>query len=134
MELRIMRNRWTVIALATSLLLPLTASAIRAQSDSLTQTEEFHQTYPLSADGRVSLSNINGRVKISGWDRNEVRVDAVKRGRTAESLKRAQIKVNTGPSSIHIETEYDQDWRDERGERHHAALVEYTLSVPRTAR
>jgi len=33
-------------------------------------TEEFHKTYTLSADGRVSLENINGAVTITGWDRN----------------------------------------------------------------
>jgi len=30
--------------------------------------EEFHQTYPLSATGRVSLENINGGVQIKVWD------------------------------------------------------------------
>ena len=41
-------------------------------------TEEFHQTYSFTADGRVELENINGAVHISTWDRNEVKVDAVK--------------------------------------------------------
>ncbi len=41
-------------------------------------TEEFHQTYPLSAEGRIERDNINGAVHISSWDRNEVKVDAVK--------------------------------------------------------
>ena len=42
-------------------------------------TEEFHQTYPLSATGRVSLGNINGGVKIKVWDRAAVQVDAIKK-------------------------------------------------------
>jgi hypothetical protein len=41
-------------------------------------TEEFHQTYALTPDGRVELDNINGDVHISTWDRSEVKVDAVK--------------------------------------------------------
>jgi len=32
-------------------------------------TQEFHQTYTLNADGRVSSKNINGAVTITGWDR-----------------------------------------------------------------
>jgi hypothetical protein len=55
-------------------------------------TEEFHQTYPFAANGRVSLSNINGPVHITAWDRNEVKLDAIKRannqgasGRSKES-------------------------------------------------
>src|SRR6266567_2352463 len=43
-------------------------------------TQEFHQTYALAAGGRVALANINGSVHISGWDRNEVKVDAVRTG------------------------------------------------------
>ncbi|HSK31229.1 MAG TPA: hypothetical protein VLA17_14820, partial [Candidatus Limnocylindria bacterium] len=35
-------------------------------------TEEFHQTYPLSATGRVNLGNINGGVKIKVSDRAAV--------------------------------------------------------------
>jgi len=41
--------------------------------------QEFHQTYPFSATGRVSVENLNGEVKINVWDRNEVQVDAFKR-------------------------------------------------------
>src|SRR5947209_5220340 len=48
--------------------------------------EEFHQTYPLTANGRVSLENINGGVHIAVWDQNEVKVDAVKRAYRRERL------------------------------------------------
>src|SRR5271166_3340286 len=41
-------------------------------------TEEFHHTYPLPADGRVELDNLNGNVHITAWDQNQVKVDAVK--------------------------------------------------------
>ena len=46
--------------------------------------EEFHQSYPISAQGRVTLKNISGAVRITAWDRAEVRVDAVKRALTRE--------------------------------------------------
>src|SRR5258708_30954038 len=48
--------------------------------------EEFHQTYPLSANGRVTVENLNGSVRIAVWDRNEVKVDAVKRAYRRERL------------------------------------------------
>jgi len=41
--------------------------------------EEFHQTYPISATGRIGLENINGGVQIRVWDRAAVQVDATKR-------------------------------------------------------
>ena len=48
--------------------------------------EEFHQTYPISATGRVSLENINGDVQIKVWDRAAVQVDAVKKAYRRDRL------------------------------------------------
>ena len=122
-------------------LLTLAALAMTAADSGRAQTrpeltEEFHQTYPLSATGRVALSNINGSVRVSAWDRNEVKVDAIKRAYTQERLREAQIKVDANSGSIEIETEYPEyRWTDRDTERHeNPASVEYTLTVPRTAR
>ena len=40
--------------------------------------EVFQQTYRLQAGGTFLLTNVNGSVHVSGWDRNEVEVHAVK--------------------------------------------------------
>src|SRR5947207_15860625 len=40
---------------------------------------EFRQTYSLAPNGRVVIRNLYGDVSITGWDRDEVRVDAIKR-------------------------------------------------------
>lgn len=101
-------------------------------------SEEFHQTYPLAAGGRVSLENINGSVRISAWDRNEVKVDAVKWAYKRERLTEAHIEVSATASSIYIKTDYPDrnltfnngDWT----ERDNPATVEYTLTIPRGAR
>src|ERR1700730_13442360 len=98
-------------------------------------TEEFHQTYALTADGRVELDNINGPVHIAGWDRNEVKVDAVKYADTKERLDEAKIEIDSRNSSLSIRTKYpehDQNWN--WGSHNNPASVEYTLTVPRTAR
>ena len=98
-------------------------------------TEEFHQTYTLAADGRVELDNINGAVHISTWDRNEVKVDAVKYAGTKERLDEAKIEADSGKSSLSIRTRYpDHDHNFNWGSRNNPAGVEYTLTVPRTAR
>src|SRR5215472_3910362 len=39
-------------------------------------TEEIHKNFTIPSDGRISLENINGDVRVQGWDRNEVKVDA----------------------------------------------------------
>ena len=98
-------------------------------------TEEFHQTYALTPDGRVELDNINGDVHISSWDRNEVKVDAVKYADTKERLDEAKIEVDSGKDYISIRTKYpdhNQTWN--WGSHNNPASVEYTLTVPRTAR
>ncbi len=98
-------------------------------------TAEFHQTYPLAADGRVSLSNINGPAHIVGWDRNEVKVDAVKFARNKQRLDEAKIVVDASSSRVSIKTQYpenDHNWNWNREDN--PASVEYTLTVPRGAR
>ena len=118
-------------------LLTTGASATWTQSREMLR-EEFSQTYPLAAGGRVGLENINGAVRISAWDRNEVKVDAVKMSYTAERLKEAEIIVNATTDAIHIKTKYPTDslsWsRDEPRRYNNPASVEYTLTVPRNAR
>jgi hypothetical protein len=88
--------------------------------------EEFHNTYNLSATGGVRVANVNGAIRISAWDRNEVKVDAVKRGRSQQALDDAKIVVDAGAAAIEIRTEYPEDCHD-------GATVDYTITVPRRA-
>ncbi len=92
-------------------------------------TQEFHKTVPLSADGRVSLSNINGDVEITGWNKNEVQIDAVKTAPDQQRLDEARIEVNGGGSSVKIETRYPSHITN-----NNPASVHYTLHVPQNAR
>ena len=98
--------------------------------------EEFHQTYPISATGRVSLENINGGVQIKVWDRAAVQVDAIKKAYRKERLSEARIEVNATDENIRIRTEYpdqDQSFRNDDRRYDNPATVEYTLTVPRKA-
>jgi DUF4097 and DUF4098 domain-containing protein YvlB len=92
-------------------------------------TQDFHRTVPLSADGRVSLSNVNGNVEITGWDRNEVQIDAVKSARDQERLDEARIEVNSSGNSVEIVTRYPSHLVN-----NNPASVHYTLHVPQNAR
>lgn len=99
-----------------------------------TYTEEFHHSYPLPANGRVNLSNINGSVHIAGWDKNEVKIDAVKYAGTKQRLDEAKIRVDAGRSSVEIRTEYpDHNLTFNDDDHDNPAGVDYTLTVPRTA-
>jgi hypothetical protein len=126
---------WLGAALGTvCALLSLTLGA-HASDHRGALSEEFHQTYALTADGRVELDNINGAVHISSWDRNEVKVDAVKYADTKERLDEAKIEIESAADHLSIRTKYphhDQSWN--WGSHDNPASVEYTLTVPRTAR
>lgn len=106
--------------LVLSAALPAAASPYR---------DEFHKTYPVSANVQVSLSNINGSVQITAWDRNELQLDAVKTADSEEKLKEAEIRVDASDSSVRIETHYP-----EHRNNNNPANVEYQLHVPRAAR
>lgn len=92
-------------------------------------TQEFHKTVPLSADGRVSLDNINGDVEITGWNSNEVQIDAMKTARDQQRLDEAQIEVSATSNSVEIKTHYP-----EHHNNNNPASVHYTLHVPQNAR
>ncbi len=124
---------WLGVVLGTVMALALNATLAHASDDGAAAREEFHQTYPLTANGRVALDNINGAVHISVWDQNQIKVDAVKRADDEEGLKNMEIRVEPREDSISISTHYrsnDNHW----GDRHHYSDVEYTLTVPRNAR
>jgi DUF4097 and DUF4098 domain-containing protein YvlB len=125
---------WIGAVLGISLAVLLNVALARGSDNDAVVTEEFHHTYPLSASGQIELQNINGAVHIAAWDQNEVKVDAVKRAHTAERLKGAEIRVEARADSISIETHYreqDEGWHNGHN---NPASVEYTLTVPRSAR
>src|SRR5579863_3364952 len=133
------RNRqsatWLGATLGTVCALLILALAAHASDHSGAMTEELHKTYPITADGRAELDNINGAVHISTWDRNEVKVDAVKYADTKERLDEARIEIDSGTDYVSIQTKYrDHDHTFNWGSHNNPAGVEYTLTVPREAR
>jgi Putative adhesin len=113
-------------------------SAARASDRQGSFTEEFHKLYPLSAQGRIEIENINGAVHITAWDRDEVKVDALKRASSKRRLDQATIEVRSDKDALFIRTQYpghDHTFNfgdgDESG---NPASVEYTITVPRQAR
>ena len=115
----------------------VTADSSLPQSQGDMLTEEFHQLYPLTASGRVSIANINGGVRIAVWDLNQVKVDAIKKAYRREALDEVKIDVVNTADSVRIKSKYperDQNFTNEKSRRHeNPAVVEYTLTIPRKA-
>jgi hypothetical protein len=75
------RRRATWMGALLGALTAVLALALQARASDWqgSETEEFHESYPISANGQIELHNINGPVEIKAWDRNEVKEDANKR-------------------------------------------------------
>ena len=123
---------WLGAVLGSLCAVLILALAAHASDHSGSLTEEFHQTYAITPDGRVELDNINGGLKVSTWDRNEVKVDAVKYADTKEKLDDLKIEIDSGKDYLSIRTKFKE--HDRWGSHNNPGGVEYTLTVPRSIR
>jgi Toastrack DUF4097 len=88
-------------------------------------SREFTRTFPLSPEGSFELSNVNGTVRIEGWDKDEVEVRAVKSTPDRESLlDLVAIDIDSRPDALSISTRYPQEEGVE-------VAVDYVIHVPR---
>ncbi|HTP35808.1 MAG TPA: DUF4097 family beta strand repeat-containing protein [Candidatus Acidoferrales bacterium] len=88
---------------------------------------EFRARYSLAANGRVVIQNLYGDVQITGWDREEVLVEATKHSPDARRLDDARIVVDSSDGLVSIRTQYTGS------EAENPAAVEYRIMVPRNA-
>ena len=91
------------------------------------QTERFDKTVPLAKTGSVFVANISGDIVVRGGPGEQVVIEAIKRGRTAEDIKQIEIDIATLDGRLEILT------RHPRGMRTHNGSVDYTVTVPRGA-
>jgi DUF4097 and DUF4098 domain-containing protein YvlB len=102
------------------------------------ETERFTQTYPLSANGKISVSNVNGSITVDVWDRSEVKLEYVKTAADREALADIVIKIDSQPDSLSVETDFNKLYRNLKtygGQRknYRRSDVDYHLTVPRAA-
>lgn len=112
---------------------PLEAVRTADSTQTGDETEEIDKTYPLNSDGRISIENINGSITIDTWDRNEVRLEAEKIAGTRERLNEIEVEVNSTPSYLKIETEFNRRERNWNCDKDCRMEVRYKLTVPRGA-
>jgi hypothetical protein len=118
---------------------PLGQKVFRNQETSavvrLDETERFEQSYPLTARGRVNVSNVNGSITVEAWDRNEVKLEAVKTADTRENLAGVEIKIDARADSFSVEADYQNtSFHNGKGWKNTQKLeVQFRLMVPRTA-
>jgi DUF4097 and DUF4098 domain-containing protein YvlB len=91
------------------------------------QTEKFSKTVPLPKGGSLDLANISGNIVITGGPGDQVVIEAVKRGRTAEDLKAVSVEVTTTATRVEVRAQYPRERRNVN------ASVDFAVTVPRAA-
>src|SRR5579884_1769745 len=85
--------------------------------------QQFRRSYALAPGGHVTIENFYGNVQIQGWDRHEVRIEAVKTAADTRRLEQAQIVVDSTLDRLFIRTRYPG------GDVDQPASVEYRITV-----
>jgi putative adhesin len=102
-----------------------------AASAAWADSERFEKAYSLEGVSRIRLENVNGSVELRTWDRNYVRVSAVKSG-TSWAMSNTTIRITQPGSEIRIETVgvRSQHLFSFLFGGHRIAKVEYELRAP----
>ena len=109
-----MRPSIPVLALALAALAWTPPSAQAKE----TLKETFLKTYPLRSGGELRVENHNGGITVEAWDRNEVRVEAIKQVRAdstekaREGMKLLRIEVQPSAGALQIVTRYPKNQGD----------------------
>lgn len=98
------------------------------------ETERFDQTYPISSNGRVAVSNVNGSITLEAWDRNEISLNVVKTADSKETLDSVKVIIESKADSFSVSTDYGnwknngRNWSNSR-----RADIQITMKVPSAA-
>jgi hypothetical protein len=88
-------------------------------------SQEITRTFPMRPDGTFELNNVNGTVRIEGWDKDEVEVRAVKTTPDKQALlDLVAIDIDVTQDGLSVSTRYPQEEGVE-------VAVDYIIHVPR---
>ncbi len=108
-----------VVAVALLMALPLGAKA-----QDYTERTRIDTTVRLDRGGAVDLSLISGKIRVTGWDRQDVKISA--------SIDRGMLRFDANSSRVTLSVDESDD--NSRHSRHNVGDARYDVSVPRGAR
>lgn len=110
------------LAGATSCAIPFPAEP------NVEETETF--TEPFTAGELLDLRNINGRVMVTSWERDEAEIVARKVGPGSTALDDIRVEVKRSPRGLRVRTRYPKK-RRMWGKRY--GSVHYSIRLPESA-
>jgi Putative adhesin len=124
MKNRIILSRLVVIAVV-AMALPLSAKA-QDEGVQIRGLTRIDTTVRLDRGGAVDLSLISGRIRVTGWDRSDVKVTA--------TIESGMLRFTSNSSRVSLSVD-DSDDGGRRGHRHNnVGDARYDVSVPRGSR
>jgi DUF4097 and DUF4098 domain-containing protein YvlB len=116
------RTSRLIVPLAIMSALPLSA---RAQDEP--GRTRIDTTVRLDGGGAVDLSLISGRIRVTGWDRSDVKISA--------SIESGLLRLSANSSRVSLSVDDAGDEGRRRGRRHNnVGDARYEVSVPRGSR
>ena len=120
-----MRSTLLLPALAAGLL-SLTACDIEDFNGGGRFTRDFHYSYPMATNGRLSVETFNGSVEITGWDQDTVDISGSKYGRTEAAADDLQVSIDHSANAVSIRVSRPSIGRNNEGAR-------FVIKAPRSA-
>jgi DUF4097 and DUF4098 domain-containing protein YvlB len=106
--------------------LPLSARAQDNQGLQIRGLTRIDTTVRLDRGGAVDLSLVSGKIRVTGWDRPDVKITA--------SIESGRLRFDANSSRVSLSVE-DSDNEGRRGHRHNnVGDAQYVVSVPRGSR
>lgn len=94
-----------------------------AMGDDGEKQKTYSKSYPVSASDKISINNQFGEVKISTWDKNEVKVDVTITGRAATDekiqsiLDRISIEDGRNSEGVYFKTNMAGNYNKNRDDK-----------------
>jgi DUF4097 and DUF4098 domain-containing protein YvlB len=115
-----------ILAAAAVMALPLSAVAQDNQGLQIRGLNRIDTTVRLDRGGAVDLSLVSGRIRVTGWDRSDVKITA--------SIETGRLRFDANSSRVSLSVE-DSDNQGRRGHRHNnVGDAQFVVSVPRGSR
>jgi DUF4097 and DUF4098 domain-containing protein YvlB len=115
-----------ILAAAAVMALPLSAVAQDNQGLQIRGLNRIDTTVRLDRGGAVDLSLVSGRIRVTGWDRPDVKITA--------SIETGRLRFDANSSRVSLSVE-DSDNQGRRGHRHNnVGDAQFVVSVPRGSR
>ncbi|HEX7595289.1 MAG TPA: DUF4097 family beta strand repeat-containing protein [Gemmatimonadaceae bacterium] len=121
-----MKLQRLIVTAVAVMALPLSLKAQDEQDAQIRGLTRIDTTVRLDRGGAVDLSLISGKIRVTGWDRPEVKISA--------SIESGYLRFNANSSRVSLSVE-DSDNDGRRGRRHNdTGDARYDVSVPRGSR